>query len=109
MAMNNGVTQLDSSTDSRVFAEIILDSRNGSILDMLWRREMRLTRSKIHDIDTLLAQLVSFSNHGHSGGRFDAVDAFSQLDGRSLNGGTGFGYGSHARFPVFIISTILFL
>jgi hypothetical protein len=100
--MNDCVTQLDGSTDSGVFAEIILDGRDGSILDVLWRREMRLTRSKIHDIDTLLAQLVGFSNHGHSGGRFDSVDAFGQLDGRSLNGGAGFGYGSHARFPVFI-------
>ena len=88
------------AADRCVLREIILDGGDGGILDVLRRGEMRFAGAEIHDVDALLAQLVGFGNHGHGGGRLDAVDSFRKFErwGR-------FRDWSHARFPVLFSAT----
>ena len=64
--------------------EIILDRSDGSILDVLRRRKMRLTRPEIHDVDALLAELIGFGDHRHGGGGLNSINAFSELHDAAL-------------------------
>ena len=41
---------------------------------------MRLAGAEIDDVDSLRAQLVGFGDHRHGGRRFNAVDAFGELE-----------------------------
>ena len=76
MAVHDRIAQFRCSADRRVLREIALNRADGGVLDVLRRGKMRLAGTEIHDVDALLAQLVSFGHHGHGGRRLDAVDAF---------------------------------
>ena len=96
VAMHNSIPQFGRPAHRRVLAEIALDGINGGIFYVLRRREVRLTRAEVHNIYSLLTQLVSFGDNGHGGGRFDSVDSLGKFEfgGRCCN-------WSHARFLVF--------
>ena len=94
--MHNSIPQFGRPAHRRVLAEIALDGINGGIFYVLRRREVRLTRAEVHNIYSLLTQLVSFGDNGHGGGRLDPVDSLGKFEfgGRCCN-------WSHARFLVF--------
>ena len=85
VAMHDRIAQFGRAANRRVLREVLLDRRDGRVLDVLRRGEMRLACAEIDHIDSLLAQFVGFGHHRHGGGGLDAVDAFGQLDSvRSL-------------------------
>src|SRR5450631_763651 len=100
MTVDDGVLQFSGATDGGVLRKIRLDGGDCSILDVLRRGEMGLAGAEVDDINTLLAQLVSFGHDRHGRGRLDAVDAFRQADGVS----DGCNYGAHNLFAALIIS-----
>ena len=79
--LHDGVAQFGRSGDRRVLGEVPLDGRDGSVLDVLRRGEVRLACAEVDHVHPLCAQLVGFGDHRHGGGGLDAVDAFGQLDG----------------------------
>ena len=81
MAVHDGVFQFGGAADGGVLREIGVDRGDGRVLDVLRRREVGLAGAEIHDINTLLAQLVGLGHHRHGGGGLDAIDAFRQADG----------------------------
>ena len=103
MAVHDGVLQFSGAAYGSVLRKIRLDGGDGGIFDVLRRGEVRFPGAEIHDINTLLAQLVGLSYHRHGGGGFNAIDAFGQADGV----GDGCHYGAHDFFAALIIISII--
>src|ERR1700751_5271359 len=68
VSAQNGVFQFERSADRGVTREIPINSGDRSILNMLWRRKMRLARGTVHYIDALLAQFFRLGNGSHGCG-----------------------------------------
>ena len=77
--MHDGIAQLGRPRHRRVLGEVTLNGGDRRILDVLRCRKMRLASAKIDHVDALAAQLVSLGHDSHGGGRFNAVDAFSEF------------------------------
>src|SRR5438445_11914247 len=87
MTMHNSIPQFGRPAHRRVLAEIALDGINGGIFYVLRRREVWLASAEVHNIYSLLAQLVGFCDNRHGGGRLDSVDSLGKFEcgGRCCN------------------------
>ena len=79
MPLDNRVLQLSCPANGGISREVIFDRCNGRFLDVLRRREMRLSHRPIDNIHAGLPQLVGLGHSGHGSRGFNAVDAFCQL------------------------------
>src|SRR5438874_4021074 len=61
MTMHNSIPQFGRPAHRRVLAEIALDGINGGIFYVLRSREVWLASAEVHNIYSLLAQLVGFA------------------------------------------------
>src|SRR6266481_8198068 len=94
VALDDCILELERAADSRVLRKIGIDGCDGSVFYMLRCREMRLARSDVHYVNTLLAQFFGLGRSGHGGRRLDPVNAFRQADGV----GNGGHYAAHDLF-----------
>src|SRR5208282_4342015 len=101
MTVDDGVLQFGGAADGSVLREIRLDGGDGGILYVLRRGKVGFAGAEIHDINTLLAQLVSFGHHRHGRGGLNTIDAFGQADGV----GDGCDYGAH-EFPAVLLQLL---
>ena len=65
MPVGNGVAQFGSAGNGGVLTEIALDRRDGCVLDVLRRGEVRFSRAEIDHVDSLRSQLIGFRNDCH--------------------------------------------
>ena len=99
MALHDRVFQLDRAADRRVAREIVVDGRNGRVLDVLRRGEMRLAHGQVHHVHARLAQLVGLGDDGHGGGGLNAVDAFGEFQAAAARRGSS--VTEYSSFPAF--------
>ena len=70
---------------------------------MLRRREVRLARSRVDHVDSLLAQLIRLSHGGERSRGLNAIDSFRQAD---RMGDWGH-YGAHVYSTFFFLGLLL--
>ena len=79
VALHNGVAQFSRAAHRRILCEVALNRGDTGVLDVLGRGKVWLTRSEIHHVNALLAQLVGFSHDRHGGGGLDPVDTLGEF------------------------------
>src|SRR5580692_1174259 len=73
--VHDGVAQLGSAGHGRVLRKIALNRCDGRVFNVLRRREMRLARTEIDHVNSLLPQFIGLRHHRHRGGGLDAIDS----------------------------------
>src|SRR2546428_6234517 len=94
MPLDERVVEFERAAHGRVLRKIGVDRSDGRLFHMLRRRKVRLTRSDVHDVNALLAQLLGLRRSGHGGRGLDSINAFRQPDGMS----NGSHYTAHDLF-----------